>query len=89
MEEDSEEENEAKEEPRQLVTPDKAPRQSGPALAGQNNNSLAKGGETQEAPRRLPRTRLAKGAKTRATQPNLPDKSAPTGNDAPVAARDE
>ena len=89
MEEGSEEENEAEEETGQVVTPDKAPRQSGLALAGQNNDSLAKGGKTQEAPRRSPRTRLAKGAKTGAIPPNLPDKSAPTRNKTPVAAGDE
>ena len=89
IEEGSEEENEAEEETGRLVTPDKAPRQNGPASAGQKNDSLAKGGGIQEAPRRSPRTRLAKGANTGTIHPNLPDKSAPTGNDAPVAARDE
>ena len=72
-----------------VVSPDKATRGNSLDAAGSKDKPPKAGGGNKEAPRRSPRIQSAKGANTGATHPNLPDTSAPSGNEAPEAAGDE
>ena len=72
-----------------VVSPDKATRESSRGAGRSEDEPPEAEGGTKEAPRRSPRIQLAKGANTGATHPNPPDTSAPSGNKAPEAARDE
>ena len=72
-----------------VVSPDKATRESSRGAGGSEDKSPETEGGNKEAPRRSPCIQSAKDANTGATHPNPPDTSAPSGNEAPEAARDE
>ena len=72
-----------------VVSPDKATRESSRGAGRSEDKPPKTEGGNKEAPRRSPRIQSAKDANTGATHPNPPDTSAPSGNEVPVAARDE